>query len=360
MAGAFQDQEKGFPGEPLVLDAQFRLFEGGPLTDTDVLPTYQIFDPNSSLAASGTGTQTGTGTYTATFNIPSTAELSNRWRIEWTAAIHSTPVKGAKEYFSVCNPKGDSVFHGGTQIIMDQGDLNQVKKVLAYPSVPNVLLFDEEIKQLCVLPAMTKYFSKFPIPKRDQVNFNSYIEVDFPDDLTFGILDLRTTNKLSATGSVNSSFWEIVKYRNLYGTTNTRWNGQYGTKYNFNGYMQNLITKRQVYDTLSNDATYAYNVNYPDRKVEVFASSQCDLTMTWAKYSNNFNDVKYTYKYDVIELAQAYLLLHLADTGGMVSDSDLTKQINTEALKTRANEMIDKVMKEKWELIPDVILLRQS
>lgn len=360
MAGSFQDQEKGFPGEPIVLDGQFRLFEGGPLTDTDSLPTYQIFDPNNSMVASGTSVQTGTGTYEVTYNIPSTAELSNRWRIEWTASINSTPVAGAKEYFRVCSPKGDAVFHGGTQLLIDQTDLNQIKKVLAYPSVPNVLLYDEEIKELCLLPAMTKYFAKFPIPKRDELVFNAYLEVEFPDDLTFGVLDLRTTNKLAQTGSISSSFWEIVKYRNLYGTTNARWNGQYGTRYNFNGYMQNLITKKQVYDALQNDATYHYNVNHAERKIEVFASSQASLTITWAKYSNNFNDIKYTYKYDVIELAQAYLLLHLADTGGMVTDSDLTKQINSEALKTRANEMMDRVLKEKWELIPDVILLRQS
>ena len=131
MAGAFQDQEKGFPGEPIVLDAQFRLFEGGPLTDTDALPTYQIFDPNSSIVASGTGTQTATGTYQATYNIPANAELSNRWRIEWTAFINSAQVLGAKEYFRVCSPKGDAVFHGGTQLIIDLTDLNQIINALS-------------------------------------------------------------------------------------------------------------------------------------------------------------------------------------------------------------------------------------
>jgi hypothetical protein len=100
-------------------------------------------------------------------------------------------------------------------------------------------------------------------------------------------------------------------------------------------------------------------VNYELRQLEVYASSACDLLISWAKFSYDFANVKHTYQFDVVKLAQAHLLYHLADTGGMVTDSALEKQIAVDSLRARAEGLMTEV-KEKWEAIPDVILIRTA
>ena len=50
-----------------------------------------------------------------------------------------------------------------SQIIIDSNWLGQVKKVLAFPGVSNLLLSDDEIKDYCIFPSLQKYFTKFPI-----------------------------------------------------------------------------------------------------------------------------------------------------------------------------------------------------
>jgi len=356
MAGNPRNLEAAAQGTSIVLDVSFFNYPGGVLTNTDSLPTYVIKSPLGATIQSGIGVQTGMGKYETTYAVPFGAQLSNLWTINWNAEIGGIVVPDSWEYFTVLPV---STLPAINLPIISSDWIKQIKKVLAFPAVPSVLLTDDEIKYYCVFQALFEYFIKFPKETRYQVVCNGPLTVPFPDAETYGITDVRAVNKFSQTGK-NSSFWDVVrwnKYNKGYTNRSTNARARY---YNFNGLSQALIAERQVLDTVANNVTYTHYVNSVLKQLELFSSSYCEMLITWASKSNNFeNDVLEEYKWDVIELSQAYLLMHLADTGGIVSDSTLEKQVATDALKSRAEEIKTRI-KDKWEQIPDVIVIRQS
>jgi len=92
------------------------------------------------------------------------------------------------------------------------------------------------------------------------------------------------------------------------------------------------------------------------KEIKVYSTANGMLNITWAKHSENFQDVHFQFINDVIDLSKARLLDHLADTSGILSDTNLEITINAEALKDKASALRDKVI-EKWNAIPDMIYL---
>lgn len=354
MAGQPRNLEQGVQGSTIDLDVRFHQYSGGPLTDPDNPPTFVIYRPDNSVAFNGTGTFISTGYYVANYPIPINAPTGNRWRIVWTASVNGVPVPDSWEYFTVL-PQGSSSFFNIP--IISQQDLFEIKKVLAFPAVPSVLLSDEEIKLFCVREGLHRYFTKFPIRESEEMEIYRTLEVDFPDQWTYGVIEARIVDKLVSGSGRGGSFWDLVKYRGIWGNQATRFGGAFGTRYNFNNIADTYFSRKLVWDTLSNESTLSYEVDYTNKKLIVYSSIDAKLLITWAKESINFNDVNYVYKYDVIELCQAKLLRHLADTGSIVSDSTLEKNVNSDALNSRA-DAIEERIREKWDSIPDIILMR--
>ena len=75
-------------------------------------------------------------------------------------------------------------------IFIEDNYMNQIKACLAFPDVDNLLLSDEQIKDICIAPALREYFSKFPIKHEYQepVGYNEEKTVSFPDSYVFGVL----------------------------------------------------------------------------------------------------------------------------------------------------------------------------
>jgi hypothetical protein len=354
MAGQAKNQESAPQGGTIVLD--ITVYSGGsPLpVNADVLPTYTIRTPSGDVAATGTATQVSTGVYHATYNIPLTAQVSNKWKIEWLVILNSQVIPNAYEFFSVV-PFGSVSFSSALPIISDDW-MEQIKKVMAFPAVPNVLLTDDEIKIFCVKEALHHYFKKFPLTSDTQVTISQELILDFPDSYTFGVLDCRVVNKGFAQNRT-SSFWDIYKYNRFYGGAGRSSYRGISSKYNFNGMIQSIKADEQVMRTWQNEASISYYVDNENRQIRIFSNISAEVSIQWAKWSLNFNDVRYVFKYDVVKLAQSLLLRHLADTGGIVSDSSIDKSINIDALNNRADALWTEV-KEKWEQYPDVIIMR--
>jgi hypothetical protein len=357
MSGAPKNQESASPGSTIVLDVTFRLYSGGPLTDPSPAPTYTIYSPTDSVLATGTGVRGATtGYYTASYAIPLGSTISDLYRISWNAYINDIQVPNAEEYFRVV-PAGSADYG---DITISDSYLNLIKSVLAYPSTSTVLLTDAQIKSICLAPAMMEYFSKFP---RRVVSNNAIYEeliLPFPDAYTLGVLDVRVVNKSFLTGS-SSSFWDIIRYQS-YASQARNYGNSYGIKnFNPNGLKQQLFTERQALKGLENlFSTVKYRVDYENRNLYVYCNENAYADVVWAKWSNDFDThVKYNYKLDVIKLAQARLLYHLADEASIISDTNLELTVNAEALKTRASELETKVY-EKWIQIPSVLIMRMT
>lgn len=355
MAGKAKNQESAPQGGVITLDVT--VYSGGsPVpVNADALPTFTIKTPLNVVAATGTAVQVGTGIYHATFNVPLNAQVSDKWKIEWNIILNTGVIPNATEFFSVVAV--GSVDLGAGIPVISQEWLEQIKKVMAFPAVPNVLLTDTEIKTFCVREALHFYFKKFPLTSDMQTTITQELLVDFPDEFTFGVLDCRVVNKGFTSQNRTSAFWDIYKYNRFYGGAGKRSYGGIASKFNPNGLIQSIKADEQVMRTWQNDSSISYYVDNESRQIRVFSNITAEVSIRWAKWSLNFNDVRYVFQYDVVKLAQSLLLRHLADTGGIVSDSSMDKSINIDALNNRAEALWTEV-KEKWEQHPDVIILR--
>jgi hypothetical protein len=345
-----KNQTQVIPGNTLTLDIYLRSYYGGPLTNADAIPTFAIYDPSDILLYSGTSTHTAVGTYTATYVTETTATISDYYRIVWTAVIGGTAVPDAWEYFRVvpATPVYEAVTISTDWLI-------QIKKVLAYPKISTLVLTDDEIKQFAVFPALTQYFIRFPKQETIELETNDLKVVDFPDTYTYGLVDCRVVD-VGTFGGTGSQFWDIVAFQRFGVSGSSRSYGRRG--FNPGGiYQQRLVAQQAMKSQQNLLATIKFNVDYPNRQVTVYTSTTGKINITWAKYSTDFEDVLYQRKFDVIQLAQANLLDHVADTFGIISDGSLDVNINVEAIRTRAKDLRTETM-DKWLSFPSVILLK--
>lgn len=247
-------------------------------------------------------------------------------------------------------------------IVISDSDLNLIKVVLAYPSVENIILTDSQIKDLCCYPALHEYFLFFPIRSVQEywIATSTDTAIPFPDDTTYGIIDARVVGKHYLTGT-GSTFWDLV-YFNSMGMATSRRSGMYGQSgYNPNNLRQQILMQRSANASLQNLGSIHTRVDNEGRKVWIASSITGRVNITWAKYSMNFDDIKYEWKLDAIKLVQSNLLQHLADTTGIMTNSDSSISVNASDLKARAEELKTEVM-DKWRSVAAtyVINLRQT
>jgi len=334
------------PGNSITFDIYFRTYSGGPLTNADYLPTVTIKDPNGNLIITGLATLINTGHYEYTFTCPSISLISSDYRIDWIALINGVMVPDTWEVFSVISPTSTSQ----SQIIISDDWLAQIKKVIAFPKVDELFLTDNEIKSYSLFPAMQEYFTKFPIKTAYSTPFSDEVHIPFPDEFTLGVTHVAIVDTGLAVGT-GTSFWDLVAFQSLGGAAGAQGAGSFGKRgYNPNSLYQERLLQRMAIKSYQNTyMTAKWRINHQTKELIAYASSAGTLAITWASYSNNFdNDVLYTRKLDVVQLAQANLLDHLCDVSGMIVDSALDQQINVADLRTRATDLRDKII-DKWD-----------
>lgn len=240
-------------------------------------------------------------------------------------------------------------------IEITESDLNQIKKVMGHPKVTNLILTDEEIKEYAIRPALEMYFRKFPLSFSEEYGLttSAETEIDFPNETVFGVLDIRAVDRGVATTG-GTSFWEIVAHQNR----GISLNNQYGIKGYNPGFMnQSNKTKMQEVNSLANKATTTHRIDEVNRKVYSFCSISAMLNVTWAYYSENFSDVRYVYRQDVIHLCQSYFLDEVINIAGLISDTGSEIQLNVDDLRSKSERLYDEV-REKWDEIQDVVMIR--
>lgn len=235
--------------------------------------------------------------------------------------------------------------------------LEEIKDLTAFPIVDNILLSDNQIRDLCIRPAFRDYFTKFPIelPESQSIN-GTEIVIDFPDVFTYGVTDIRIVgNPDSADGS---NFFDIYKYQIMGGAGGSgSVGGAYGIKgYNPNSLLQERLSTMQANQSMKNRlTTVKYRVDPNTKKVHAYTNTSGKLNITWAKYSNDFESIGYTKINDVLKLCKANLLEHLGMSSSMIDDGSEIN-VNSDILIDTAKEMREQVF-EKWNEFPDIIVL---
>lgn len=323
--------------------------ETGNLIDPDDTPTFAIYDPDGNLVCSGVGIRVGLGRYRAYFRIPENSPYGV-YNIVWETSVKGTPIRNQIDQFELISPNRVDITKN---ISIEPQWLAQVKSIIGYPNLDGFVVTDDQIKEFCIFPAMYQYFLKFPKEQREQYSVSGHLEIDFPDLFVYGIMDIRFVNK-GYMDRKHLSIFDFLVYKNMY--MPMQW-GTYGSPYDFNGMGKNPVLSRELFNTLKNYSNFNYQIDQHNRKLIVNSDRSVELYVSWAKYSLLFDDVLYEFKLDVIRLAQAYLLLYIVDSFQLIQDENLSRRVNTDSLKSRADDIMNKIL-EKWDSMSYPIFIR--
>lgn len=239
---------------------------------------------------------------------------------------------------------------------------------MLYPRVDELVLNDDDLKELCVFPALVEYFNRFPLRRYEQITIpDQETFIDFPDSEVFGVMDCRITEKnyLNRSSAGGTDFLSLALYqRTRNGMKSIPRYGQFSksrrlSNFNPEGLKYQYLNDRQLYNSLTELETSRIIIDEDNRQIRAFSTVPAKLAVTWASYSRDFDTVKQTQKLRVCKLASAYALEYMASMGSIMEDNSQEKQFNIGELKAKSEELRTEVM-EFWNSLPNVQLMRGS
>lgn len=224
---------------------------------------------------------------------------------------------------------------------------------LGYPAVreEDLEFPRDHIRENFIFPALREFFIWFPKTQVESVFVSSEFSIDFPDEFTYGIADARINTSVSGEGKTGSPFIDSLMIRQATGGVRA-----YGTPYDYGIAESKFLERAYSKASMNTMRVKRLDVDTVNKKLNGFTNINGELIITWAKYSENFDDVPFTRKSDVINLAKSQVLRGFASLRGQLS-SDVGVEFNTSDMIARADELEGKVM-DKWKAISKVTIIR--
>jgi hypothetical protein len=232
-----------------------------------------------------------------------------------------------------------------------------ILKPLGYPILTETDfgISSTDIKELFIKYVLKNiYFKWFPIIEGDQYSVSSSFSIDFPNDYVFGVVDARLFRKGigGATRSGNPLIDEVnIKlgssnaYRNMWKTGN-----DYG--YSEVYYIERM--RRQA--IIDNVKAVKKTIDYKNRKITGYTNIAGELSVSWAQWSPDWDDIPMKFEDDVIKLCQSHLLEYFGELRNQAIQS-LPTEINGDAFIAKAESLKEEVL-DKWRKFTKVVLLR--
>ena len=232
-------------------------------------------------------------------------------------------------------------------------DYNRILSAVGFPTVAesDLELTKADILQYVIEPCVRQYYSWFPIQ-----NIQSYMisasefQFPFPDENTFGVVDIRLNPYNTDYARSSSPFLNAINYHQ----GDVR---KYGTRYDY-GMTEANISKR-AWDIAQASYLRAtrYEVDQNNKVVRGYSNDIGELIITWAEMSDNFNNIPWNRKEEVINLCQSALLRYLVIIRDQITTDVGGTEFNTQVLSDRADSLEEKVM-NKWKALSKVVVLR--
>jgi hypothetical protein len=231
-------------------------------------------------------------------------------------------------------------------------DYYEILSSIGYPVVTeeNLEFQKADIEKYFIYPALREFFIWFPIKEVQSQMVTSSFDIDFPDEYTFGIIDARINTSVTSGGATTSPFMNEINFSmnkssKMYGTNN-----DYG------------VQESKYYERAYKQAEAAYiraqriSVDDVNRTVSGYTNISGELIITWAKYSENFSNVPFKKKNEVMDLAKSRVMRGFSMLRNQL-DSDTGVSFNTQDLMSRAEDLERKVL-EKWQSISKIVVIR--
>lgn len=232
-------------------------------------------------------------------------------------------------------------------------DYNRILSVIGFPTVTeeDLDISKADILQYMVEPCVRQYYSWFPLQNVQSYMISaSEFQFSFPNENTFGVVDIRLNPYNTDYGRSSSPFLNAINYHQ--GEVR-----KYGTRYDY-GMTEANISKR-AWDIAQASYLRAtrYEVDQNNKIVRGYSNDIGELIITWAETSDDFKKIPWNRKEEVINLCQAALLRYMAMIRGQISIEGTGTEFDTGILIERADALEEKVM-NKWKSLSKVVVLR--
>lgn len=235
-------------------------------------------------------------------------------------------------------------------LTINQNHYDEILTEVGYPIItPNLLeLTENQIKNLLIWPALREFFKWFPITSEQQIQASSTFEVDFPNSTTFGVVDVRLTTSAYRGSGVTAN--PLINETNI----KVSRGGRYGTRNNYEHAVAMYTEKLERISAI--EYQKVFRVRTDNRKVYGYTNTLGVISIIWADYSEDFNDVPFEHISEVIKLAGANILRYL----GMLRNqdtSDLPNEMSGDEFISRADELEETIIDE-WKKHTKVVITR--
>lgn len=232
----------------------------------------------------------------------------------------------------------------------------RIMTVMGYPitTEDDLGITREQIESLLILPAIKNvYFKWFPKKEYTTAQINTTFEIPFPDEYTWGVVDLRlNTNPYWATQKTGNPLINEINIRKSTGGYADMWNT--GNDYGFSEveYMQRA-QRQSIIDTYKG---FKKTIDYQNRKITGYTNVSGQLSITWAQFSEDWNDIDFRFEEDTIKIAQSYILQYFGAIRNQINTNN-ADELDGGALIDRAETLYEEVM-EAWKNYPRVAIIR--
>ena len=243
-----------------------------------------------------------------------------------------------------------------TTIQLPDDIFNQIMTVVGYPFVTEQDLeinFDQ-IKEILLKPALREYFRWFPIETYTTLLISTDFDIPFPDQSVFSVKDMRMSTR---RGNANITGNAMVDERVVQSSSYKYGRGMYGTR-NTYGYETALIARRaEVQSNVDFNKAFKWRVLENQRKVVGFTNISGTAEITWASFSDSWDNVAFSQQGDVIKLCQSKILEYFGRLRQQSSVPDAPIELNGEILIERAKDLYEEVL-TKWRMFTTPIIMR--
>lgn len=213
----------------------------------------------------------------------------------------------------------------------------------------------EEIKQDIIAQAILEYFRWYPLTGDPfTVDVQSSFSIPFPDDKVFSVVDVRQNTSRVGYGPYGNAFIDerFIRSSGSYG-----YNSKYGTRNDYGFTAVNTLMRSEKQATLESTKTFKWHVNEQERRLTGFTNTLSTVSITWARWSNDWSHIAFSQERDVIKLCQSYILRFFADLRSQDQVDGAPIDFDVSAFSDRADKLEEEVM-EKWKMKASPILMR--
>lgn len=234
--------------------------------------------------------------------------------------------------------------------------IDQVSSDLGVPIIDleDIGLNKQRLINLAIIPALRLYWSYYPLILKKSYSIESQVDIPFPDEEVYNVAMARVATFQNGTKLGKNPFLNEAILRK-YGSYRSYGKTPDGRDpYQRPALLVAEYSESQSYLNLSRAGNF--NIDIENRRLWGYSNVQGDLIVNWAKFSRNWDRVRFEHESDVVDIAKMYALRFI---GGIRSQDDPNTGVTADgsSFLSRADQIEQDILKDKWKARKPLIVM---